>query len=344
MKKAVIQFISVLVMLAVALMNYRGVYASSLQIPSFQSSNVIYVSPSGNDSNAGSATSPLKTVQAATSKSVAGDTIVLMSGSYTGSMTITDVGDKNNPIIIRGEGATFNNPAITVKNSQWLIFENLSFKGGVNQITLQNSHYISFRNNVLDFLTRGIYIQDYSSHIVVSNNEFTQSCAKGKTWSQLKDSTCEGGGVYGSSFGGGSYYISNNWVHDVFNGFIFSDDSAGQWMNANVFIYNNVFERVVDDPAEPEGDSYNFHVYNNSMYETHRLISLTTKGLGPVFVYNNLQITKGNPTNETSRLNSAFKVDLSLGYSNGTWIFNNTIVGETATNFLCIRYAFSNNN
>lgn len=326
------QFTSILIMFFVLLVSYHGVYASSLTSP-LLAAKIYYISPTGNDSNVGSATAPLKTLQAAANKTVAGDVIVLLAGNYTGAMTLTDVGDKTNPITIRGEGAVFIDPALTVKNSQWLIFENITFKGGVNQITLQNSHYLNFRNNVFDYLTRGIYIQDYSSHILIEKNEFYQTCAKGKTWTQLKDSTCEGGGVYGSSYGGGSYTIRNNWVHDVFNGFIFSDDSAGAWMNANVFIYGNLFERVVDDPVEPEGDSYNFHVYNNTMYETHRLISLTTQGAGPIFVYNNVQITKGNPTNESSRLNSAFKIDLSLGFQNGVWIFNNTIVGETGANF-----------
>jgi hypothetical protein len=122
-------------------------------------------------------------------------------------------------------------------------------------------------------------------------------------------------------------------VHDVFNGFLFTDDSAGKWMNSNVFIYGNRFERVVDDPAEPEGDSFNIHIYGNTMIDTHRMVSLTTSGLGPVFVYNNVQITKGNPTNEATRPNSAFKIDMSNGYTGGAWIFNNTVVGDTAANF-----------
>lgn len=332
MKKTMTKFISGVAALALALVSFQGVYASTSDSP-LQAAKFYYVSPTGNDTNAGTATAPFKTIQKAADKTVAGDTIILMAGSYTSAQTVTEVGAQNNPITIRGEGAGFNGGSLTFKNSQWLIVKNLSFTGGTNQITLQNSHYLAFTSNRFDYLTRGIYIQDYSSHILVEDNEFFQSCAIGKTWTQLKGSTCEGGAVYASSYGGGSYYIRGNWVHDSFNGFIFMDDTTGPWMNANVFISGNYFERIVDDPAEPEGDSFNFHVYNNMMVNTHRMVSMTTKGLGPVFVYNNIQITSGNPTNESSRLNSAFKIDLSKGYTNGVYIFNNTIVGENATNF-----------
>lgn len=330
-----IKFISGVAALALALVSFQGVSASTSASP-LQAASAYYVSPTGNDANIGTINAPFKTIQKATSKTVAGDTIILLAGTYTGATTVTEVGAPNTPIVIRGEGAVFNGGSLTFKNSQWLIIENLSFVGGTNQVTLQNSHYLAFRGNKFDFVTRGIYILDYSSHLLIENNEFYQSCVIGRTWTQLKGSTCEGGAVYGSSFGGGTYHIRNNWVHDAFNGFIFSDDSAGQWMNANVFIYNNRFERIVDDPAEPEGDSFNFHVYKNTMIDTHRMTSITTKGLGPVFVYNNVQITKGNPTNEASRLNSAFKLDLSGGFTNGVYLFNNTIVGEAAVNF----YAF----
>jgi len=335
MKKTMAQFIGGFAAIALALVSVRGVSASPQASP-LQVSTAYYVSPTGSDANAGTINAPLKTIQSAANKTSAGDTIILLAGSYTGVSTITEVGTPDSPVIIRGEGAMFDGGSLILKNSQWLILENLTFIGGENQVTLQNSHYLAFRSNTFDFLTRGIYIQNYSSHLLIENNEFYQSCAAGKTWTQLKGSTCEGGAVYGSSYGGGTYHIRNNWVHDSFNGFIFSDDSAGQWMNANVFIYNNRFERIVDDPAEPEGDSFNFHVYNNSMIDTHRMVSLTTKGLGPVFVYNNVQITSGNPTNEPTRLNSAFKMDLSKGYTNGVYLFNNTIVGENAANF----YAF----
>lgn len=324
MNKVLFRLMSVILSLSLALGIYFNANAAA---------NTYYVSVSGNDSNAGTSASPFKTIQKAATKALAGDTIVLLAGSYAGDNTITLKGTSAAPIHIMGDGAVFNGGALVLKNSEWLVLHNLTFKNATDEITLLSSHYIVLKDNIFDFTHAGILIKEYSSHLIIENNEFYQSCAAGKTWTQLKDSTCEGGAVYGSSYGGGTYHIRNNWVHDVFNGFLFTDDTAGKWMNSNVFIYNNRFERVVDDPAEPEGDSFNFHVYGNTMIDTHRIASMTTNGLGPVFIYNNIQVTTGNPTNEASRLNSAFKVDLSSGYTNGLWIFNNTIIGDNAVNF-----------
>lgn len=287
-----------------------------------------YISPNGVDTNNCTRESPCKTVLKASEKD---NQIVFLEGSY-GSMNVSLIGSPDLPYSLIGENAVFTG-TLTISNSQWVEVEGISFTSTGNQVSLNKSHFLKFRNNYFDYRTRGISIQGYSSNILVEGNEFTQSCSLGKNWSQLKGSTCEGGGVYGSSYGGGSYYIRNNYVHDVFNGFYFTDDTAGKWMNSNIFIYNNIFERVIDDPAEPEGDSFNFYFYNNYMKDTHRMISLTSGGLGKIFVYNNVQITEGNPTYETGRLNSAFKIDLSSGFSNGVYIFNNTIIGNNGYNF-----------
>ena len=151
-------------------------------------------------------------------------------------MDISISGNQDAPITITGKGAILDGGPVSLTDSEWLIFENLTFMNATNSFDVQTSHYITWRNNVFDFITRGLYIRGYSSHLLIENNEFYQSCSFGKTWSEGKGSSCEGGAVYGSSYGGGTYYIRNNHVHDAFNGFLFTDDSNGKWMNANVYI------------------------------------------------------------------------------------------------------------
>ena len=153
MKKTMIKFISGVAALALALVSFQGVSASTSASP-LQAASAYYVSPTGNDANIGTINAPFKTIQKATSKTAAGDTIILLAGTYTGATTVTEVGAPNTPIVIRGEGAVFNGGSLTFKNSQWLIIENLSFVGGTNQVTLQNSHYLAFRGNKFDFVTR----------------------------------------------------------------------------------------------------------------------------------------------------------------------------------------------
>ena len=54
--------------------------------------NAIFVSPTGNDSGAGSLTDPLQTVGAALAKAAAGQTVVLRAGTYHEQVTITKAG------------------------------------------------------------------------------------------------------------------------------------------------------------------------------------------------------------------------------------------------------------
>jgi hypothetical protein len=298
-----------------------------------QTLNDIYISPTGTNAGSCPITAPCKTLTYALTKAVAGDIIHLADGTYPAESSVTGNGVQGKPITIVGAGAVLK--GLTIQNSSWLVFDGLTFTNTrADSVDLINKNqFIVFRNNHFNYLTRGIYIHGYSSHILVENNDFTQSCSIGKTWTQLKGSTCEGGAVYGSSYGGGSYTIRFNTIHEVFNGFLFVDDSAGQWMNSNVFIYGNQFTNVIDDPFEPEGDSFNIHFYDNTLTETHRLASLTTAGLGPVFVYGNYQHVDGNPTGEAARSNSALKLDTVTGFTNGAWVFNNTVDGFDASNF-----------
>ena len=119
-----------------------------------------------------------------------GDTLIV-SGSWAGTTWVVD-GTPENPITIRGEGATFTGP-LTLNGSTWLKVEGFKFEKATNQVALLDSHFITLRGTVFDYVTRGILIQEYSSHLLIEGNEFYQTCAAGKTWTQLKGSNCEGG-------------------------------------------------------------------------------------------------------------------------------------------------------
>ena len=62
----------------------------------------IFVSPSGNDRNAGTEKAPLQTVQKALDQAKAGDTIKLMPGIYRGEVKVTKSGAPGSPITISG--------------------------------------------------------------------------------------------------------------------------------------------------------------------------------------------------------------------------------------------------
>lgn len=64
---------------------------------------IYYISPSGSDTNTGITESdPLKTIQKGISKANAGDTVMILPGTYYESLIITKSGNEGNPITIKG--------------------------------------------------------------------------------------------------------------------------------------------------------------------------------------------------------------------------------------------------
>ena len=309
--------------------------------------NDFYVSPTGNDTNPCISSAPCQTIQKGVDMLQPGDVLHILEGVYTEAVTVSKAGMQSAPIRIIGEGAVLQNGgvnAFSVLNSQWVTFEGLTITGySANDFRLRQSHYLTFRNNKLQFTYSAILVLDGVSHLLIENNEMYQTYPEGSTWSTLKASKYEGAGVYASSHGQGMYYIRNNYFHDSMNGVYLSDSGAGNWMNANVFVSQNTFQNIVDDPFEPEGDSFNLHFFNNKLINTHRMASIVPAQtcVGPIFVYGNYQHDTLDPTGEAAsrgRRNSVVKLNMRGGTCpNGVWVFNNTARAETAgTNFFAV--------
>ena len=306
----------------------------------------VYVSPQGNDSSACTSAAPCKTIQKGVNTVQAGGVLHILAGTYSESVTVSKSGTPTAPIRIVGEGAVLSNGgarAFYVNNSQWVTFEGLTIRGYTTlDFEIKQSHFLTFRNNSLEYTFAALRIQEGVSHVLVEYNEMYQTYPVGSTWTALKGSRYEGAGVYASSGAQGMYFIRNNNFHDSMNGVYLSDSDPGGWMNANIFISGNTFRNIVDDPFEPEGDSFNIHFYNNTLINTHRLASIVPAStcLGPVFVYGNFQQNTLDPTGEASsgRRNSAIKMDMRGGTCpNGVWVFNNTVsANRVGLNFYAV--------
>ncbi len=317
--------------------------ASAIHQTVFAASTDIYVSPAGNDANACTSSAPCRTIQKGVNAVQPGGVVHILAGTYSESVSVSKVGTQAQPIRIVGEGAILSNGgvlAFSVNNSQWVTFEGLTIKGyTLSNFEIRQSHYLTFKNNVFEYTFAAVRIKDGVSHVLVENNEMYQTYPAGSTWSSLKGSKYEGGGVYASTGAQGMYVIRGNNFHDSMNGVYLSDDGVGQWMNANVFISGNTFRNIVDDPLEPEGDSFNIHFYNNILMNAHRMASIVPDSacIGPILVYGNYLQNTLDPTGEagTGRRNSVIKMDMSGGTCpNGVWVFNNTSNANVAgTNF-----------
>jgi len=247
------------------------------------------------------------------------------------NVVLTAKGTPSAPIIIDGNGSS-NNGLIALNGAAWLVFRNWNTKdaSGDTFHLYNGSHHIEFTGNKMDFALHAILVNNYAAYVWIHDNEFTQSAIAGKTWTELKGSGYDGSILYGSSYGGGSYYVHNNYIRDVFNAFTITDDSVNaQWSNANLYYYDNLIVNVVDDVLEDEGDGYNVHFHDNVLIETHRTASFTNDtAYGNGFVYGNTQYVTTDPTGESSRVNSMLKIDNP--HWQNVWVFNNTVYARHA--------------
>lgn len=107
MNKALFRLMSVVLSLSMMLGGYVSANALSAY-GSILAPKLIYVSPSGNDSNSGSAASPFKTFSKAVSALAAGDTLQVMAGTYNETLTLSVSGTASAPITVVGSGAILN--------------------------------------------------------------------------------------------------------------------------------------------------------------------------------------------------------------------------------------------
>jgi parallel beta helix pectate lyase-like protein/uncharacterized protein DUF1565 len=70
--------------------------------------NTYYVGIAGSDTNAGSSTAPFKTFAKAVSVLAAGDTLQVLAGTYTETLTLSTPGTETAPITVIGDGAVLN--------------------------------------------------------------------------------------------------------------------------------------------------------------------------------------------------------------------------------------------
>jgi hypothetical protein len=306
---------------------------------------VYFVSPSGSDANSGTEALPFKTVAKGISVAQPGDEVRLQPGTYQERLDITNKhGTPEAPILVVGasyDPAAYpiidggdpgfsggDDPAFYIKGSSWLVFERLAIRHSTKScFTLDASSYIVIRRTLQDYHTYGVLSRNSSHHLLLEYNEIYQSYGE-LGWTDLKSSKWEGG-AYVSFGGAGMVTIRHNYFHDTFNAVIlYSGSRTQQYQDANVWIYRNRFERIVDDPYEPESFALNNHFFHNTLIDTHRMTSAAPIYLGPVYVYANIQLLTFDITREadTGRRNSALKVEMGDTYpANGLYFFNNSL-------------------
>lgn len=185
--------------------------------------NAVYVAPSGNDSNDGSLTAPLKSIQAALDSAAPGDTIYLREGKYIGNNYVEKSGSKEGGYITitsyEGEKAVISTP----ENVSGAAFE------------LNGQSYIRITNiTIADMKAKdvfGILMNGGEHHIYIDNCEFsnivtTSPGTKSKPGGESNAILLLGEGKTASD-SINNIYITNNTVHDIVNGWSENISVAG---------------------------------------------------------------------------------------------------------------------
>ena len=120
-----------------------------------------YVSTKGSDSNSGkSADKALKKVKTGIKKLSAGDTLIILSGTYNEKLEIKKSGSKGNPITIKAQGDV----TISGKNKSGALLK----LDGAKYINIDGLKFADLKADE----SQGIYLVHGASHITINNCKF----------------------------------------------------------------------------------------------------------------------------------------------------------------------------
>jgi hypothetical protein len=179
----------------------------------------IYVSPSGNDQNAGNSSSaPFRTIAKASAAANAGDTVFLMPGNYQEAVIPVNSGTAGQPITYKSLGPTPAvisnvNVGIFVNSLSYLVFDGINVNGGTRPpganvntfVAIQNSNHITVQNGNMQYANgwAGIDINGYYA----ANGKYWEDVPKAQmlngttTYVTIQDNTIDGVGDYSKPSG-----------------------------------------------------------------------------------------------------------------------------------------------
>jgi hypothetical protein len=211
--------------------------------------SIYYVSPTGNDSNAGSTEAPWRTIQHAANLLLPGQQAIIASGTYPERVTLSSSGTSDLPIVLRvASGAEVRVLGFVVSGSYWTIngFDISTQTNGTDgygiYLTGNASYDIAQGNYVHELCREGIYMDPWVSHIAVTGNRIWGAEMSGITIDGIFDTVENNeiwdtqqaprklGGIYkgcvtpsGSDadairFFGQHHEIRSNYLHDIRSG------------------------------------------------------------------------------------------------------------------------------
>jgi parallel beta-helix repeat protein len=245
--------------------------ATVVALPSLASAATLYVATTGNDSNPGTITSPLQTIQRAASRAVAGTDVIVRGGIYRGPLSINNSGTTGAYIRFYpypGEAAIIDGSYMSAKQDLVTISGHfIEFRGfevrnnasgsGIDAWCTYNVNILN--NAVHNIYGTGIYAgcdsQGHSHDIDIQGNAVYYASMKNSClcspsgWNQGISAVTSDNSIisenlvyqnYGEGIGSVASrgtVISGNTLHDNYSLDIYLDGSSYVTVNGN-FVYN----------------------------------------------------------------------------------------------------------
>lgn len=323
-------------------------------LPSFSfSSTVVHVSPNGGKVIYEKRIYATLKLDEALKKVVAGQSILLLPGTYSGEYTVSAKGKPSLPITISGTRDSNGNyltefdgkkepedqkpSCFSVNKSKWLEFKNFKVKNcWPTFIYAKNSQNISLTESSITgsrivFYAKGSKSKDF----VIHKNFWTQDPSQ-KIWNHLPWAEIHhgkyvymNGGLFSSKDILGNVTFSENLVQFAFNGIRMKAEGKLGERNVNVQIYGNTFYKVRDNPIEPEGTAANWWIHSNDFKNSYAVFSFAEVDMSHFFIFSNVGWFTESPCPSGSGLDHCggkiFKFEASPPYPSGPiFVFHNS--------------------
>lgn len=291
-----------------------------------------FVSPSGNDSNAGTLSGPWRTLAKAAGSATAGDTVYLMSGTYKERLVPAFSGTSNNYLTFSaytGHTPVIDGSNVQVGNFQGLV--DLSNKSyiRISGITVQNSAYA------------GIFSGGKSTGLIIEKNKTINSISSGIAVWGGANILIDGNDVLDSNLGpnhealdvaGGTdgFEIRYNKVHND-NGLGKEGIDVKEGVRNGLIHHNEVYNTkaiaIYVDAFDLE--TYNIKVFDNLVHHGSNGIAIASEHGGflhDIAVYNNIIY---NMNNIAIRAFGLVESAYTTHPMNNILIMNNTIYNSS---------------
>ena len=307
-----------------------------------------YIDPSGSDNNLGvSLDAPFATISHGFSVAEAGDTLLLVTGTFQGTTTLEDKnGNPDQPIVLKSlsndplefaviDGGSVpsqnvNQHGLHLKNCSWLVIEHIIFRNcWRNVINLEHSAYITVRSCHFSTGKEVVYPNGEGAHHILVENCYVRHPAEvwqGWSWESIHHGAYEfyNGGLLHPRRSGGGHVMRNNTGINLFNAFRTRPNNITQ--DSNIEIYENRFFNIRDNDFEPEDWAWNMHYHHNWHRNVHKAYSIDDVRGGNIYIFGNTY-TQGNDSYSRAEVSGIFKYkDGPLTYP--CFAFNNSYYTE----------------